>query len=759
MRKLCWFALPFAVSVLAAVYLLPEGWFLPAAGLCALFALPGLLLKEKRRIAALLAAAGLTAGLVWSAGWSWLFREPLLALDGQTLAFSGTVADWPRETAYGGSVLLEAEFSTGEKGKLVLYCSETPDCVPGDTLAGTARLSRADRYSDDTHRSTYSARGIFLSGRLRGELTAVPADRTPVHLLPILWAGRMREGAEVFPEDVRGLMIALTTGERKEISDLDYAALQRAGLAHTVAVSGMHISVLVGTVVLVLGRGKRSAALAGMALAILFAAMTGASPSAVRAAILQIFLLGAPMLGREEDRPTMLSAALLILLLYNPWSIARVSLQLSFLSVAGIYLLSWPIRSALIRRLPKKAKSVPGRLALGVVQTAAAALAVTLSAQLFTLPLSAYYFGAVSLISPLANLLALWAVELAFVGGLPATLLGMLFPAAGGALAWLVAWPARWVLLVARTALRIPFAAVPVSSPYLLGWLAVVYGVAVICLLGKGGKRLRVTVPALAVTLAAALAFQNVQLPPGAASFAVLDVGQGLSVAVVSQGRAMLVDCGGSGLRSAGDVAADHFQSLGIYDLDLLVLTHFHADHANGVEQLLERMDVGLLAVPDAQQGEPMREAVLAAAAEHGVETIFLTDNADVTLGDADVDIYAPLGDGGANEEGLSVLCTSGGFDALITGDMNAVVERRLLKYGALPDIELLVVGHHGSKYSTCEELLADTRPEYAVISVGRNSYGHPAEETLVRLARAGCEIYRTDTMGTVRLTAKDPVE
>lgn len=759
MRKLCWFALPFAMGVLAAVYLLPEGWLLPAAALCALLALPGLLLKEKRRTAALLLAAGLAAGLGWSAGWSRLFREPLLALDGQTLSFTGTVADWPRETAYGGSVLLDAAFSTGERGKLVLYCPAAPDCAPGDALSGTARLSRADRYSDDTHRSSYSARAIFLSGRLQGELTAAPAARTPLRYLPVLWAGCMREGAAIFPEDVRGMLIALTTGERKEISDTDYAALQRAGLAHTVAVSGMHISVLVGTVILVLGKGKRSSAIIGMALALLFAAMTGASPSAMRAAILQIFLLTAPMLGREADRPTMLSAALLLLLVYNPWSIARVSLQLSFLAVAGIYLLAEPIRAFLGRRLPKKAKTPPGRLALKLARFAAAALAVTLSAQLFTLPLSAYYFGSVSLISPLANLLALWAVELAFVGGMPAVLLGLAAPAAGRALGWLVAWPARWVLLVARATLRIPYASVPASSPYLLGWLAVVYGIALICLLGKGPRRLRVTLPALVLTLAAALALQSIPLPPGAASFAVLDVGQGLSVAVVSQGRAMLVDCGGSGLRSPGDVAADYFQSLGIHTLDLLVLTHFHDDHANGVEQLLARMDVGLLAVPDAQQGERLREKVLALAEEHGVEAVFLTDDADVTLGDAEVTIYAPLGDGGANEEGLSVLCTSGGFDALITGDMNAVVERRLIKYGGLPDIELLVAGHHGSKYSTCEELLSAARPEYAVISVGRNSYGHPAEETLARLTQAGCDIYRTDTMGTVRLTAKEPAQ
>ena len=96
----------------------------------------------------------------------------------------------------------------------------------------------------------------------------------------------------------------------------------------------------------------------------------------------------------------------------------------------------------------------------------------------------------------------------------------------------------------------------------------------------------------------------------------------------------------------------------------------------------------------------------------------------------------------------------AGDFDALITGDMNSAVEHRLVKYGDLPDIELLVVGHHGSKYSTSEELLLATRPELAVISTGYNTYGHPAPETLERLAAAGCGIYRTDWSGTVTVTA-----
>ncbi len=110
---------------------------------------------------------------------------------------------------------------------------------------------------------------------------------------------------------------------------------------------------------------------------------------------------------------------------------------------------------------------------------------------------------------------------------------------------------------------------------------------------------------------------------------------------------------------------------------------------------------------------------------------------------------------GGEDEGELSVLCTAGEFDVLITGDMSAELEARLIKYGGLPDIELLVAGHHGSKYSSSELFLDAVKAELAVISVGNNPYGHPADETLARLAEYGAAVYRTDLQGTVTVTVR----
>jgi competence protein ComEC len=217
-------------------------------------------------------------------------------------------------------------------------------------------------------------------------------------------------------------------------------------------------------------------------------------------------------------------------------------------------------------------------------------------------------------------------------------------------------------------------------------------------------------------------------------------------------GKTILVDCGGEEYNSAGNVAADYLADLGIDTVDLLVLTHYHADHANGLPSLLRRLEVKEVALPDVERGDSLREAVETQIAEEGATMTYITTHTMYSVGEKEsLRLYAPLGSGESNEMGLSVLASAGDYDVLITGDMDSGVERRLVKYGDLPDIELLVVGHHGSRYSTDAVLLETTRPETAAISVGAgNRYGHPAEETLSRLNEYDVTIYRTDLSGTL---------
>lgn len=187
-----------------------------------------------------------------------------------------------------------------------------------------------------------------------------------------------------------------------------------------------------------------------------------------------------------------------------------------------------------------------------------------------------------------------------------------------------------------------------------------------------------------------------------------------------------------------------------------LVLTHFHDDHANGVPQLLERLDVSAIAMPDTDRDAPLRREILALARERGTEVWLIREDAVLELdGNSRLTLFAPLGGGDVNEQGLTVLASTGEFDALFTGDMGSESELLLLEHAALPDIELLMAGHHGSKGATSQALLDAVTPEYVFLSVGENNrYGHPAPETLERLE--GLAVYRTDLQGNLTLRVSD---
>ncbi len=768
MRKLASFALPFGVGIFLSAYLLPRLVQLAGAVVCALIWVVYLRRWRRQRVdkrlRPVLYTAGLAIALLWSWGYDMRTVYPAEQLAGTEETFVFQAADWPETGTYSVSVEARLLNPDGPDLGVLLYFypgdEKIPDIKPGDTLTCTAQLKLADTVGGDENGYYYS-KGIFLTANATEIPTVTPAENVPLKYWPALWRRAMGECiGELFSDETAGLALALTTGDKSGLTGSFYTALKRCGLAHVVAVSGMHMSMVVMLAAMLVRRRRRKMmAIVSIPLVLVFMALTGFAPSVVRAGVMQILLLLGPALSREGDTVTSLSFALLLLLLQNPYAAMSVGLQLSFLSVAGILTITGWLNEKFFHRFPlKKGKTKPRRLYNSAVRFLVGCVTMSIGAIAFTTPLTVYYFGTVSLVSPLANLLTLWAVTVLFLLCLPAAALGGVLPVVGKVLAAL-AEPVSWLFhRIVYGLSSLPFASVSLETGrYILFWLLFVYAVIGACVLFRKEKpRPIVPLCCCTITLASALLFNALSLRSGGLSVTVLDVGQGQSILLTAQGSTALVDCGGSGGDDPGDIAADYVQAMGRSTLDLLVLTHYHSDHACGVPELMERLDVVALAVPDVEPDSALRAEILALAEEKGTEVIFIEEDATVELGGASLTLYAPLGTGGGNEEGLSVLATQGDFDALITGDMNAAVERRLVKYGNLPDIELLVAGHHGSASSTSAELLEAVMPEYAVISVGYNTYGHPAPETLDRLEQAGCTVWRTDLQGTITIRATD---
>ena len=784
MRKLAWFSGGFAAACLWASYrepgALPAG--IGAALLAAMLAAwlaarppagedPFLLRRPGERknrytvyqIArrGLALALGGVLALGWAGVYHRLFRAPAERWIGDETTLSGEVATYPSPTSIGGySVTVHLDGGFFAPDALAYGPADWSALEPGDKLSCAARVkSSARAYGDET--TYYTAKGVYLIAYCDDEAEVTPAHSVPFRLWPTVCALKLREGIyAVFDETVVPIAAAVTLGDKTGLDGTLYSAFNRTGLTHAAVVSGFHISFLVGVGLALCGRNRR-VALVMIPLLVFYALMAGGTPSAFRAVIMQSALLFAPIARREEDAPSALALALMVLLIQNPFAAASVGLQLSFSSVAGILLVSEPLYRWMYR--PLKARR-PGRdervkLALwNIGRTALTVVSASLGALLFTVPLTALYFGQIPLLSPLSGVLALWALSLLMVCALVLGTLAVFLPAPAailGTAAGVLGHYARWVALLLG---KFPFASLSTDSRYCLIWLAAVYLTLGAAFLGKERpRRPWLPVGALTLLLCAAIGLGRLETDTAQLIVTALNVGQGSSTALVSGGRTALVDCGGSGSRSAGDVAADWFAAQGRARLDLLVLTHFDSDHINGVERLLYRMQVTQIAVP-AGGADPEDAARLLALAERaGARVILVDETKRLSLGEAEVTLFPPFSGGTSNESGLFVLCGVDDFDVMITGDADSFVEKMLVKYCEIPDLELLIVGHHGSKNSSCDEFLRSTAPELAVISAGaNNSYGHPAPETLERLQTLGSEVHRTDQEGSVTVRVRD---
>ena len=366
---------------------------------------------------------------------------------------------------------------------------------------------------------------------------------------------------------------------------------------------------------------------------------------------------------------------------------------------------------------------------------------------LTTTPLTAFYFGSVSLVSPITNLLCLPMVTIFFCGIIGSCVLGALWMPLGIAAAWVISWGARLILGIAHILAAIPLAAVYTKSIYIVAWLVFCYVLLSVFWISKQ-KRPAILAFCTAISLCLALLASWVEPLLDDYRVTVLDVGQGQCVLLQSGGRTYMVDCGGSYEDDAADVAAATLLSQGITQLDGLILTHYDADHAGGAVHLLRRVPAKVLVLPEGEDEKCIEEKLLS---NFQGEVIRGNRNLKITWSDSTISIFASEYFGNSNETSLCVLFQEEECDILITGDRGILGETILLHSADIPELDVLIVGHHGSSGSTGEALLEATRPKQAVISVGANNpYRHPSKATLKRLETYGCIVRRTDLEGTI---------
>lgn len=512
---------------------------------------------------------------------------------------------------------------------------------------------------------------------------------------------RLLDGSEA-----RGLLAGFLVGDISDVRDITLAAMRRAGLSHFVAVSGSNVALYLGVVAAVsipLGLGPKRRAAIGLVSLPVFVVATRFEPSVLRASVMAGLVLTGRLAGLVLETWQVVAAGVTGLVLFDPWLVASAGFQLSVAATCGVIVgARWPSRGGWIART----------------------LLVTAGAQLLVAPLLLVHFGVVPLLSPLTNLISapLVATASVFAAIGVAGVETLIVPAT---------WMAEWVIMVADDA----------SSWPQLNAIQFVAFVTLGGALALAARRRRefLAVAAAVVVLIAVLA-PGRGLEPAQA--AVLDVGQGDAILLAGgEGRYALVDGGPDPV-----LLLEHLRRYGVRGLELVILSHVHADHATGLQGLFDRIPIGQIWMNVEPHETPASRELLDLAATYQVPIRVVGPGNEYSLGELKLDVLGPTRRyASPNDQSVVVVATGRQQSLLLSGDVEVFAQRELTGIKA----DVLKVPHQGAATSD-PGWLASMGAKTAIVSVGPNNFGHPSSWVIELLEASGADVRRTDLEGTI---------
>ena len=725
---------------------LPSGTFPFLAGIpfLGLLGVAGAHRRKQRLGIPWLALMGVLAGLALAGlGASGLASSASL-LDKPLETWDVTLAEDAQRSPYGAHAKAHARSDDGRAVSVRVYLSSKADGL----LQGSRFAIRGSLRPFPPQAAAWAWRS-GLTGTLDATDLAIEAVGEP-GLVPLRRAALGLLSRE--EDEAAALLQALVCGYRAPLKDSGlYGRFQQTGLAHLVAVSGAHLTLVTGFVTLLfraLRLGRRSTLLVTGLFLLGYVGFTGLPVSALRAAVMaSVGLLS--FLGRR--RSSALSALGLCLVLFVAADVT-CALSVSFILSAGSTLGILLLAPLFLDGLPRRSRIAETLLS--------APLALTLASSAATQPYGAALFAQLPLVAPVANVLVAPWFTLGCLGGFVAVALGLLAPPLAPFL--LAAASAACAPLLATTKLlaNIPFGCIGFSAdPGAMALLSVALCTG-LWLWWPGPRALgRGAVAALVIACSAAILWAaHLQVRD---EIVMLDVGQGDAFLVRSQGQALLIDTGNEDGRLK-EACGRH----GVFALDAVAISHHDDDHCGSLEGLAAVTEVGKLLVAEPTLRCPCPSCV--ALIREGSKLVAgsrvqgLAPGDRLMCGRFTLTVLWPdrFTDEGGNGDSLSLLCVYDGngdgvgeWSVLFCGDAEAdelwAMADRLPERG----IDVLKVGHHGSRASFDGPLAEALSPAVALISVGEgNRYGHPATECLDALAAAGCSVFRSDEHGDVTL-------
>ena len=659
--------------------------------------------------------------------------------------------------------LQEREIEVTGRVRLTLF---RPDLVPpyGDRIRGLFKLRRPRGYRNpggfdyplylrtmDVSLEGWAGEGDAIERRGGGEGSMLHAWAYTVR------SRMIRAVSQLLPPDQAALLVAITLGERSGIPPHISEAFLGSGTYHIVAISGLNVSLLAGALFFLLRAIRvplRLSAFLSIGLISFYAALAGGSPSVVRAAVMADIYLLALMLDREADPWNTLALSGLMLLLWQPLFLFDAGFQLTFVATCAILVA--------VNRVPLDRLPLPWRWATGSLVASGAAF-------LGTAPILAEAFHRISPVGVLANLAIVPLSGLVTGAGMLFAILATVIPGSLGLFAALIGSQIDLLVTLAAWFARLPLASLQVFPPSPA--MTVCYYVAFGASLFAAGRRW-----ARWVALSAALALlvliggrlvadrwnERVRVT-------VIDVGQGDGILVELPGRrAILIDGGGlfdDRFDIGEQVVVPFLLSRWIARLDLVVLSHPHPDHLNGLAAVLRHFPVGAVWDGGQRVASPsylwFEEVLRHKRIPHKIlQAGYRTsefDPIEITVLHPPTTLLrgSPRGrSSDVNSNSLVLLLRYRDVRVLLPGDIEEEAERRLLEQRTDLSAQVLKVPHHGGRTSSSLPFLERVRPTVAVVSAGyRNRFRHPHQETLERYRAMGIELYRTDRHGAVTVT------
>lgn len=620
--------------------------------------------------------------------------------------------------------------------KVRVYAYEPVPAGMGDRVRMTADTwipaGRVNPYGFDFN--AWCRRNGVACASMRSGTARVTAS---VSAGSILGTVRARIAAAIdgaFPSDQAPLARALILGDRSDLPEDLTDDFRNAGIAHILSVSGLHVTCLAFALDFLLRRilSRRAAFFVMAPFLSAYAALVGFSGPIVRSLFMYLAFRFAPISGRPGDGLSGLSAAMILMLALNPLTAGDAGFVLSFSAMAGLILLGPPLDRLL------RTGSAPRPL-----QHFLKAFTASLAASVAILPAVVNLFGTAQLYGPLVNIAAVPLATTALPVAFLAVPLRMLFPAAGAALAWLPALLMRLMTNLAGFAANLPYASIPVG--HIPWWLCVVWAAGIFLISDHAGmpKKLK---PAFAALFPAALALSmalHLWTAPGGLALDFLSVGDADAAVVHAEGQVYLVDAG-----DVGSTAAEYLAQTGSR-LKAVFLTHPHDDHIGGAGAAQAMFPNATIYVPECWARVPGVEEAEARTGLTGPfvplsagDEVKLSENVTARV------LYPPMGvtPEDPNDASLVLLLSCRDASALLTGDLSD-----LSQLHEIPDADFLKVPHHGADVKGAEILLRAASPGAVLISVGRNSAGHPSGAFLERTQRLRERVFRTDQCGMVR--------